>query len=93
MILFTLNCLCTQFFKGQYCIGCMDWIKRSGTVLLSVATVLAGAVLFFDFFNQNLLQGFQNHAIFVRALLGILAVSFGLIGFWWFLKTKGDSSP
>lgn len=57
-------------------------------VLLSVATVIAGLVLIAGFFGFDLLDGFQVHAAFVRALLGVLVLGYGLIGFWWFLKIK-----
>lgn len=69
----------------------MDPVKRASMALLSLAAVLAGLTLITGFFGVNLLDFVGDHSPLVRALLGVLVLGYGLIGFWWFLKIKKAS--
>lgn len=68
----------------------MDSIKRYSMVLLSIAAVIGGLVLFSSYFNFDPLFVWLQDPRLVRALLGILVLGYGLIGFGWFLRTKGE---
>ena len=60
--------------------------------VLSVVTVFAGLLLFSRFFEIDFLTGFGNLSLFLRGLIGILVMAYGLIGFAWFLNQPVHSA-
>ncbi len=60
-------------------------------VLLSLIAAFTGLVLIAGFFGLNLLDFVGDYSTLIRALLGVLVLGYGLIGFWWFLKIKNAS--
>ncbi|MFH0954753.1 MAG: hypothetical protein V1777_01465 [Candidatus Micrarchaeota archaeon] len=64
----------------------MDSVKKISMQLLSVAAVIGGAVLMGDFFGIDFLEWLGSVKLLIRALLGILVIAYGLIGFQWFSK-------
>lgn len=64
----------------------MDGTKKVSMQLLSIIAAIGGLVMVGAYFNANFLGFLGGSQQLVQALLGVLILAYGLIGFQWYSK-------